>query len=471
MDLNNETFLVTFSNDQDYLSAITGGPWVILDHYLLVHQWTPHFRSTDKPHRSVVAWVQFPDLPVHFYHREVLFAIGNLVGRTVKLDYHTETLQRGKFARIAIELDMTKPLPTRIYLDGAWQQVLYENLPQICYECGKIGHTEDLCPNRQEMNQFALVTIPNSNELAASPVTLPIASSPEPPSGYGPWMQVTRKSRRSKQSTAKSGNQINFPLGANGDSGRIGIKKGKSETNREGEGAVYKGKKEIRDEQKKIQQTAPKKEKGKEVAYEGKVVNGKKKSNGSLEWRVVDPKEKQGNLGQNLVVQASSSAQISSDVQSFKASNPVEGPNNTKIHIISVSHPVPGQKENVDPNSNTPSARQRSQKKKAEGDQNPISSKGINLKATKKPLQLTSSNKKSASLKLKDNAFPITLKAIEEFFAHSQIKENEYKQILAGKEIDVVMGDSHSASPAVTTAAATSDAVPTNLDRAISPIA
>ncbi|CAI0390569.1 unnamed protein product [Linum tenue] len=90
IDLNNETFLVTCSNDQDYLTALSGGPWVILDHYLLVHPWSPDFRVSDKPHRSVVAWVQFPELPVHFYHREVLFAIGNLIGRTIKLDYHTE---------------------------------------------------------------------------------------------------------------------------------------------------------------------------------------------------------------------------------------------------------------------------------------------------------------------------------------------------------------------------------------------
>ncbi|CAI0401628.1 unnamed protein product [Linum tenue] len=118
MDLNNETFLVTFSSDQDYLHALTGGPREILDHYLVVHPWSPNFRESDKTHRSVTEWVQLPELPVHFYHREVLFALGNLIGRTVKLDYHTENLERGKFARIVIELDMTKPLLTRIRLDG-----------------------------------------------------------------------------------------------------------------------------------------------------------------------------------------------------------------------------------------------------------------------------------------------------------------------------------------------------------------
>ncbi|CAI0476314.1 unnamed protein product [Linum tenue] len=114
LDLNNSTFLVNFSNEKDYLNALTGGPWVILEHYLVVHQWSHTFRTSDKPHRSVVAWVQLPELPMHFYHQEVLFALGNILGRSVKLDYHTEHKERGKFARIAVELDMTKPLKTRI---------------------------------------------------------------------------------------------------------------------------------------------------------------------------------------------------------------------------------------------------------------------------------------------------------------------------------------------------------------------
>ncbi|CAI0404226.1 unnamed protein product, partial [Linum tenue] len=120
--------------------------------------------------------VQFLELPVHFYHKEVLFAIGNLIGRTVKLDYHTETLQLGKFARIDIKLDPTKPLPTKVYLDGIRQQVLYENLPQICYECGRIGHLKEHCPNRSPSQELALVLVPDN----ASP-SLPANQSSETP--------------------------------------------------------------------------------------------------------------------------------------------------------------------------------------------------------------------------------------------------------------------------------------------------
>ncbi|CAI0430402.1 unnamed protein product, partial [Linum tenue] len=129
---------------------------------------------------SVVAWIQLPELPVHFYHREILFSLGNLIGRTIKLDYHTEHRQRGKFARIAVELDMTKPLPTRIWLDDFWQVILYENLPTICYECGRIGHQEEACPQNGNKHQSSNLCLQES-----SPQDHSSANSQEPPVGFG----------------------------------------------------------------------------------------------------------------------------------------------------------------------------------------------------------------------------------------------------------------------------------------------
>ncbi|CAI0403405.1 unnamed protein product [Linum tenue] len=94
----------------------------------------------------MVVWVQFPGLPVHFYHKELLFTMGNLLGRAIKLDYHTQNQQRAKFARMAVEVDLSKPLVPRIRLDDRWQRVEYENLPVVCFECGKVGHTNVSCP-------------------------------------------------------------------------------------------------------------------------------------------------------------------------------------------------------------------------------------------------------------------------------------------------------------------------------------
>ncbi|CAN0837994.1 hypothetical protein LINGRAHAP2_LOCUS1955, partial [Linum grandiflorum] len=37
VDMDNEVFLAHFDHSQDYDHALTGGPWMILDHYLVCH--------------------------------------------------------------------------------------------------------------------------------------------------------------------------------------------------------------------------------------------------------------------------------------------------------------------------------------------------------------------------------------------------------------------------------------------------
>ncbi|CAN1339568.1 hypothetical protein LINPERPRIM_LOCUS38538, partial [Linum perenne] len=132
--------------DKDYFKALTGGPWMILDHYLIVQQWNPSFRVSNKLPSKMVVWVRFPHMPIQLYHKEVLISLDNLVGKTIKIDYNTQSAERGKFARIAVEIDLSEALVPGIDLDGAWQRIEYENLPNLCFECGKVGHLLDSCP-------------------------------------------------------------------------------------------------------------------------------------------------------------------------------------------------------------------------------------------------------------------------------------------------------------------------------------
>lgn len=67
-------------------------------------------------------------------------AIGGQAGTVREVDRNTRGIQRGKFARIAVEVDLNKPLMSKIRIDGLWYLVEYESLPQICPCCGKAGH-------------------------------------------------------------------------------------------------------------------------------------------------------------------------------------------------------------------------------------------------------------------------------------------------------------------------------------------
>ncbi|CAN0847664.1 hypothetical protein LINGRAHAP2_LOCUS5094 [Linum grandiflorum] len=100
VDLESEVFLASFEDSNDYLHALSGGPWTILGHYLAAFAWDPSFPVTVYlPH--MVVWIRFLRLHYQCYHLEVLVGLGNLVGKSVRPDIRTQNSVRGKFARIA----------------------------------------------------------------------------------------------------------------------------------------------------------------------------------------------------------------------------------------------------------------------------------------------------------------------------------------------------------------------------------
>ncbi|KAJ4833102.1 hypothetical protein Tsubulata_001085 [Turnera subulata] len=114
IDLDHNYYLVKLADGHDYLQVMTGGPWVILDHYLIVEPWQPNFDPAAHRVTSVVAWVR--------------------------------KIERGRFAKVAVEFDISKPLETETYVDGVWYPIKYESLPQVCFSCGRAGHLLAHCP-------------------------------------------------------------------------------------------------------------------------------------------------------------------------------------------------------------------------------------------------------------------------------------------------------------------------------------
>ncbi|KAK9139749.1 hypothetical protein Scep_009430 [Stephania cephalantha] len=59
----------------------------------------------------------------------------------MRIDHNSSLSDRGKFARIAVELDLFKPQVSKCRVADEWLTTEYDWIPQICYSCGKVGHT------------------------------------------------------------------------------------------------------------------------------------------------------------------------------------------------------------------------------------------------------------------------------------------------------------------------------------------
>ncbi|KAI9115727.1 hypothetical protein K1719_013396 [Acacia pycnantha] len=191
IDLDEECFLVRFKDDMDYQNALLNGPWMIFGHYLTVQPWTPSFKPHEHVINQVVGWIRLPRLPTRYYHKSVIRSIGSVFGEVVKVDYNTDSGDRGKFARIAVVIDLTKPLTSKIQVDGDLIYVEYEGLPSICFHCGRYGHLQEACPAKMAVVNTDSSENHQPKEVCASTK----AKQARETALFGDWMQVQRRRR------------------------------------------------------------------------------------------------------------------------------------------------------------------------------------------------------------------------------------------------------------------------------------
>lgn len=110
IDLEQDYYLAHFFTRSDYYKELEGGPWIILGHYLTVMKWRPNFRPFMETINSTLVWVQFLGLPLKLFDEEVLYALGNTVGKAIKIDNTTLQADRGKYARICGEVNFSAPI-------------------------------------------------------------------------------------------------------------------------------------------------------------------------------------------------------------------------------------------------------------------------------------------------------------------------------------------------------------------------
>ncbi|KAJ4840063.1 hypothetical protein Tsubulata_011443 [Turnera subulata] len=129
IDLENNYFVARFVNSIDYENVLLNGPWSVYGHAVYVQPWSDDFRPTKDTIKNVAVWIRFPDYPLGRYHSRILRTLRDLVGRTVKIDSNTAKSKRGKFAKVAVAIDVTKPLKDTVTLQGETIKVCYEGLP------------------------------------------------------------------------------------------------------------------------------------------------------------------------------------------------------------------------------------------------------------------------------------------------------------------------------------------------------
>nr|POE81054.1 uncharacterized protein CFP56_55205 [Quercus suber] len=229
VDLDCEFYLIRFSLREDHDLVLKNGPWFIGEHFLSVRPWVPNFRPDVANIAAVAVWVRLPHLPIEYYNAEALKEIGQAIGTVLRIDTHTASETRARYARLCVQVDINKPLIYTILIGNFQQPVLYEGINQLCFSCGRVGHRREVCqytirapsPDKPDGsvpsckvdgngkdNSTEVHHVPDSGKLHHVPESTNKSSSGQlDADGYGPWLVVTRKKHGAKDSRRSSGSE------------------------------------------------------------------------------------------------------------------------------------------------------------------------------------------------------------------------------------------------------------------------
>lgn len=123
LDADNGYYMVKFDLQSDKERVESGGAWMIFDHYLYVFNWAPNFASPSAKIQRTMVW-----------------GLASVIGKPIRVDKDTLNVERGRFARVCLEIDLTQSVVGKFWIKDNWYHVEYEGLHLICAKCGCYGH-------------------------------------------------------------------------------------------------------------------------------------------------------------------------------------------------------------------------------------------------------------------------------------------------------------------------------------------
>lgn len=146
-------FLMRFKSHEDKEAVLVKGPYSIRGMPMVLKEWKPDFNMKQDMMRTMPIWIKLPKLPLYLWGERTLDKIGSAIGVPMVTDECTTHKLRVTYARMLVEVDITRKLVEEIALKDKegkilMQPVQYEWKPKFCDKCQKVGHHYGLGPKK-----------------------------------------------------------------------------------------------------------------------------------------------------------------------------------------------------------------------------------------------------------------------------------------------------------------------------------
>ncbi|KAJ4837885.1 hypothetical protein Tsubulata_048973, partial [Turnera subulata] len=169
-------------HESELLRVINHAPWTIANAHVVVKQWPPHLTWEQVDMSKSCIWVQAHGLPLNQLNEENARRIGDAFSGMLDFEIKAgDALNTNGILYVKIAFPVDKPLITgfnNIFSEEekTWVKFKYEQLCEVCWFCGRMGHFITRCWLKKEDD------------------VLPVYEIPE--MGYGPWLHATIPEKR-----------------------------------------------------------------------------------------------------------------------------------------------------------------------------------------------------------------------------------------------------------------------------------
>lgn len=139
--------LVNFETEDAMIKAMARERCNIQGYPYRLARWDSNFEKKKRDSCYKPVWIELPRLPLILFQPKLLKVVAESIGKYLDFTRH---LLRPSVAKVCILMDISKPLPEKIWiqapsLKGYWQQVKYPDPPLYCNHCGLQSHSQQTC--------------------------------------------------------------------------------------------------------------------------------------------------------------------------------------------------------------------------------------------------------------------------------------------------------------------------------------
>ncbi|CAA7020451.1 unnamed protein product [Microthlaspi erraticum] len=189
-DLGNGCFQFRFDYEEDLRKVLENRPYQYSRWMVILEKWEQIISASFLS--QIPFWISLRGLPLHYWKRELLFSIGDKLGKLISFEL-TSTA-----AKIRVLLDGLKPITKEaiVEFEGGHEALVtleYYKLDKHCLYCFRLTHEEQNCPEN-----------PKSSLNLQPPKTL----EPEPPNHLKPPFFNNPRSTSSYHHQNRSGQNL-----------------------------------------------------------------------------------------------------------------------------------------------------------------------------------------------------------------------------------------------------------------------